>query len=426
MRGKVLKEVHEHEHEHELGHGHQDESTEASTNSSSASCSDESSYSNAGAEAEAEADTEIGVFLVEAEVPVSSRSLLDFPHLPPHVKRQVQGRRSRVRSRASSFVHHTSSDDVSVLTVRKVVRMGRRPKALKQQPQPPQLQPPQLQPPPLQLQHDNKSGVTTSSSTSTSSGSTSTSSGSTSTSTSSDSSSGSSSGASECKARDTCHGHVVLDAEAEHLLHTAVRSLRAVQAHKCLPVLMQGPTQGEQQVVEQVVEQVVGKGTATATAPSQALSQSESQSEFQSQSQCARLQRVDAFELSQRAAPGKIEYFISHSWHDDEAQKVKAWAKFFACHSGNDSGSGQFAGMSVGTSANGGAYSASTSASGSTAKDTPPPSLSRTNKHKLVWLDEIIIKQNNIEDSLRCLPVYLMSCRKVLLLCGETYVDRLW
>jgi hypothetical protein len=29
-------------------------------------------------------------------------------------------------------------------------------------------------------------------------------------------------------------------------------------------------------------------------------------------------------------------------------------------------------------------------------------------------------------DALGCLPVYLMSCRKVLVLCGPTFVDRLW
>jgi hypothetical protein len=44
----------------------------------------------------------------------------------------------------------------------------------------------------------------------------------------------------------------------------------------------------------------------------------------------------------------------------------------------------------------------------------------------LVWLDEIIINQGNIEDSLKCLPVYLMACKKVLVLCGETYANRLW
>ena len=42
-----------------------------------------------------------------------------------------------------------------------------------------------------------------------------------------------------------------------------------------------------------------------------------------------------------------------------------------------------------------------------------------------VWLDEIIINQDNIEESLKCLPVYLMSCTNMLVLCGETVSNKI-
>merc|ERR1712060_850989 len=36
------------------------------------------------------------------------------------------------------------------------------------------------------------------------------------------------------------------------------------------------------------------------------------------------------------------------------------------------------------------------------------------------------IDQNNIDDSLACLPVYLSGCNRFLVLCGKTYLQRLW
>jgi hypothetical protein len=74
----------------------------------------------------------------------------------------------------------------------------------------------------------------------------------------------------------------------------------------------------------------------------------------------------------------------SHSWHDDKETKFRQWEVFFA-----------------------------------NFRETH-------GRSALVWLDEIIINQGNIEDSLKCLPVYLMACKKLLVLCGDTYADRLW
>ena len=88
--------------------------------------------------------------------------------------------------------------------------------------------------------------------------------------------------------------------------------------------------------------------------------------------------------LAVPCAPGGIDYFVSHSWHDDADAKHLAWDQLF----------GEF------VEVNG----------------RPP----------MVWLDEIIINQADIEVSLKCLPVYLMACRRVLVLCGDTYCRRLW
>merc|ERR1712113_1252032 len=42
------------------------------------------------------------------------------------------------------------------------------------------------------------------------------------------------------------------------------------------------------------------------------------------------------------------------------------------------------------------------------------------------WLDKVCIDQTAIADGLRALPVNVMACAKVLLVCGPTYPDRLW
>ena len=42
------------------------------------------------------------------------------------------------------------------------------------------------------------------------------------------------------------------------------------------------------------------------------------------------------------------------------------------------------------------------------------------------WIDKYCIDQNSIEESLACLPVFLAGCRKLVVLCGPTYLSRLW
>jgi hypothetical protein len=81
---------------------------------------------------------------------------------------------------------------------------------------------------------------------------------------------------------------------------------------------------------------------------------------------------------------GEVDAFISHSWHDDPRAKwdsLQAWCDDFAANYGR------------------------------------PPKL---------WLDCCCIDQNNIEASLRCLPVFLSGCTKLLVIAGGSYARRLW
>lgn len=82
---------------------------------------------------------------------------------------------------------------------------------------------------------------------------------------------------------------------------------------------------------------------------------------------------------------GHVDGFMSHSWHDDPESKwlmLQEWREEFK-------------------KANGG-------------------------REPTLWIDKYCIDQNNIECSLECLPVYLAGCKQLLILCGETYLQRLW
>merc|ERR1719329_462496 len=79
-----------------------------------------------------------------------------------------------------------------------------------------------------------------------------------------------------------------------------------------------------------------------------------------------------------------IDLFMSHSWHDDE------FAKFEALEMVAETFQGQY------------------------------------KRDPTFWLDKVCIDQDNIADSLRVLPVNVMACTRVLVLCGPTYHLRLW
>ena len=79
-----------------------------------------------------------------------------------------------------------------------------------------------------------------------------------------------------------------------------------------------------------------------------------------------------------------IDFFMSHSWHDDAEIK---YAALEDCASSFRHGHGR-----------------------------DPTS----------WLDKVCIDQNNIAVGLRVLPVNVMACNRMMVLCGHTYQHRLW
>eukprot|EP00746_Dinoflagellata_sp_MGD_P050027 gnl/MRDRNA2_/MRDRNA2_224780_c0_seq1.p1 gnl/MRDRNA2_/MRDRNA2_224780_c0~~gnl/MRDRNA2_/MRDRNA2_224780_c0_seq1.p1 ORF type:complete len:522 (-),score=52.62 gnl/MRDRNA2_/MRDRNA2_224780_c0_seq1:40-1575(-) len=91
------------------------------------------------------------------------------------------------------------------------------------------------------------------------------------------------------------------------------------------------------------------------------------------------------YDLSRPVLDGEvIDFFMSHSWHDNADLKrrhlVRIAEDFHACH-------GRF---------------------------------------PTYWLDKVCIDQNRIADGLRMLPINIIACAKMLVLCGETYPRRLW
>merc|ERR1711924_436335 len=88
--------------------------------------------------------------------------------------------------------------------------------------------------------------------------------------------------------------------------------------------------------------------------------------------------------LADKSTSGAIDFFVSHSWHDDAEQKFEALQCLMA-------------------------------------------EFKREHKRwPTLWLDKVCINQSKITETLRCLPIFLVSCRRMLVLAGETYVTRLW
>ena len=79
-----------------------------------------------------------------------------------------------------------------------------------------------------------------------------------------------------------------------------------------------------------------------------------------------------------------IDFFISHSWHDTPESKWRVLTSHFMKFK---------------------------------AKYKRSPTF---------WFDKACIPQNKITEGIRNLPVNVMSCRKFLVLLGDTYVTRLW
>lgn len=80
----------------------------------------------------------------------------------------------------------------------------------------------------------------------------------------------------------------------------------------------------------------------------------------------------------------KIDFFLSHSWHDDALQK---WARL---------------------------------------EEVVAKFVRARKRYPTFWLDKVCIDQANIGDGLKVLPINITACRQVLALVGDTYPQRLW
>mmetsp|Transcript_3204 Transcript_3204/g.7531 ORF Transcript_3204/g.7531 Transcript_3204/m.7531 type:complete len:196 (+) Transcript_3204:2-589(+) len=91
------------------------------------------------------------------------------------------------------------------------------------------------------------------------------------------------------------------------------------------------------------------------------------------------------YHLSRPVLKGeKIDFFMSHSWHDDWVEKFKK-LELLA-----------------------GAFHA------------------KHGRYPTFWLDKACVDQDRISDCLKVLPINVMACNKVLVLVGDTYATRLW
>jgi hypothetical protein len=88
--------------------------------------------------------------------------------------------------------------------------------------------------------------------------------------------------------------------------------------------------------------------------------------------------------LARLARLGEIDFFLSHSWHDDHEAKWTALSRFatrFQCDYG---------------------------------------------RAPLLWFDKACLNQGDIAGSLSHLPVHMAGCQKLVVVAGVTYVTRLW
>lgn len=88
--------------------------------------------------------------------------------------------------------------------------------------------------------------------------------------------------------------------------------------------------------------------------------------------------------LREQCGTRRIDYFLSHSWHDDPQAKWQVLSK--------------------------------------EAQDLAR----RRSRVASFWIDKFCIDQDSIADGLRALPVNLMACSRVLVLWGPTYPLRIW
>lgn len=95
-------------------------------------------------------------------------------------------------------------------------------------------------------------------------------------------------------------------------------------------------------------------------------------------------QATQLFHLTHAPSNGVCDAFLSHSWHDSAEHKwsaLQSWRDAFVQQHGRE---------------------------------------------PRMWFDKACINQNDIEADLRGLPLFLSGCSELLVLCGPSYLSRLW
>ncbi len=96
---------------------------------------------------------------------------------------------------------------------------------------------------------------------------------------------------------------------------------------------------------------------------------------------------VRVYDLSRDVRYGeKIDFFISHSWSDDEGGKAKLVQ----------------------------------------LKQLAECFKEEYGRFPTFWLDKCCIDQANIKDGLKVLPINVYACNAIVVLFGKTYINRLW
>jgi len=96
------------------------------------------------------------------------------------------------------------------------------------------------------------------------------------------------------------------------------------------------------------------------------------------------LPTVDLFTLTEHCDLGDCDAFVSHSWRDCPTAKwesLQHWRQIFIAKHGRE---------------------------------------------PRIWFDKACIDQTDINADLRGLPIFLAGCKELLVLCGPSYLSRLW
>mmetsp|Transcript_10342 Transcript_10342/g.35125 ORF Transcript_10342/g.35125 Transcript_10342/m.35125 type:complete len:320 (-) Transcript_10342:73-1032(-) len=125
--------------------------------------------------------------------------------------------------------------------------------------------------------------------------------------------------------------------------------------------------------------------------------------------------RRDLFELSEPAAAGTVDAFVSHSWRDDtdaKWQALRAWCRAFELKHGRPARLWHAASARLPQSP------PSVPAQLTASCDVPLPRVRR--------LDHYCIDPEAVPDCISALPVFIASCNRFLALAGPTWTSRLW